>query len=302
MSTSSPHFFRLFVILFIFIAADIHAKNNFAFTNKACNLAQKGHSVLKPYLEVEENDLYADETQFIKKFPFSLYELTTVPSQGKFYINDIDDTIKNHLRRRLCWEPKNQAIISKYVKPGTIALDIGAHIGTHTVTMAKCVGRNGAVYAFEPSRNTYRELVYNLVANNCRNTYPIRAAIGKTKAVVDIIVSHPRNEGGSYVINTQGGSDRAILMALDDLNLNNISFIKIDVENMEADVLDGAALTILRNKPVMLIEIQGNGQRPEQLGEDTEEMARISIEKVKMLGYRLIQLENSPDYLAFPKN
>lgn len=168
--------------------------------------------------------------------------------------------------------------------------------------MAKCVGENGLVFAFEPGRSIYRELVYNLDANDCRNTYPIRAAIGKTKSIVDVIVSHPRNEGGSYIINTQGGSNRAIQLPLDALNLNNVSFIKIDVENMEADVLDGAIATIMRNKPVMLIEIQGNGQRPVQLGENTEEMALISLEKIRKLGYNLIQLDNSADYLAFPEN
>jgi FkbM family methyltransferase len=301
MSFQSIHVHRLFIFLLIFIAADIHAKN-YSLANQACSFAQSGHSFIKPYLDDEDSNIYAKEQSFIKKFPFFSYKLILVPSQGKFYINEIDDTIKNHLRNRLCWEPRNQSLIKEYIVPGSIALDIGAHIGTHTVTMSKCIGDNGVVLAFEPSKNTHRELVYNLVANGCRNTYPIHAAIGKTKSIVDIIVSHPRNEGGSYVINSQGGADSTVQFPLDAFNLNNVSFIKIDVENMEADVLDGAILTILRNKPVILVEIQGNGERPIQLGENTEEMGRISKEKILNLGYTLIQIDNSADYLALPES
>ncbi len=301
MSFLSSPFFKLFIFIFFSIAAHIQA-NTCAVTEKAYDLAQRAYLFMKPYLEVKDIDLYANEQQFIKEFPFSSYKLISVPSQGNFYINDIDDSIKNHLRNGLCWESRNKSLISEYITPGSIALDIGAHIGTHTVTMAECVGEDGTVLAFEPSRNTHRELIYNLVANGCWNTYPIHAAIGKTKSIVDVIVSHPRNEGGSYVINTQGGSDSAIQLPLDVFNLNNVSFIKIDVENMEADVLDGATLTIIRNKPVILVEIQGNGERPVQLGENTQEMALISKEKIRKLGYTLIHLENSADYLALPEN
>ena len=293
--------FFAFLLIFLFSTTSIQA-NPYSLIKMACGVYQSAFSLMKPYLDSEDIELYSNDLTYIQDFPFLAYKLTTVPTQGSFFINDVDDTIKNHLRQGLCWESSNQALIQQYVKPGTVALDIGAHIGTHTVTMSKCVGDKGMVIAFEPSKGTYRELTYNIVVNRCKNTYPIHAAIGKAKGVIDVIISHPHNEGGSYVVNTKGGNDSAVMLPLDVFNLNNVSFIKIDVENMEADVIDGAVATITRNKPVMLIEIQGNGQRPEQLGEDTEQMALISIEKIRSLGYTLQHLENSADYLAFPEN
>ena len=271
-------------------------------SEETCRLVMDSYLLIEPYLEQEDFSIYAEDVKFTQAFPFSSYTLISVPLQGSFYINDIDDSIKNHLRKKLCWEPKNQSIISEYIKPGSIAIDIGAHIGTHTVTMDKCVGENGRVLAFEPNRKIYRELCYNLVANDCKNTYPIRTAVGKTKSIIEVVTSHPRNEGGSYVVNAKGGSETAVLLPLDIFDLNNVSFIKIDVENMEADVLDGARSTILRNKPVMLIEIQGNGERPVQLGEDTKQMGLISIKKIVELGYTIVPIENSVDCLAFPNN
>ena len=178
-------------------------------------------------------------------------------------------------------------------------LDVGSHVGTHTVTMSECAGKEGLVLAFEPSLTTYRELVHNLAANRCHNALAIRSAVGKDQSYVDVIVSHPRNEGRKYVVKSSGGQDRTLQIPLDDLKLENISFIKIDVENMEADVLEGAKLTLQRCRPVILIEIQGNGERPVQLGENTKEMAKISKEKLKSLGYKL-KFIHGADYLAFP--
>jgi hypothetical protein len=56
-------------------------------------------------------------------------------------------------------------------------------------------------------------------------------------------------------------SDDAIdIRSLDDFELAKIDFIKIDVEGFETDVLLGAAQTIERCKPVILIEVFENSR------------------------------------------
>lgn len=273
---------------------------NAGLLDKAVDLQNNGYSLLKNHLSSKECSIYQNDSKYISQFPFFAYAPIFVPNQGTFFVNEINDTIKNQLRSQIPWETENQLIIEKYVKPGTVALDIGSHIGTHTVTMAKAVGDHGKVFAFEPNKTIYRELCLNLAINDCDNVYPVRSAIGKTKRVIETVASHPNNEGGSYVVDHQGGDNSAVLLPLDAFGLENISFIKIDVENMEADVLDGAQATILKNRPVMLIEVQGNGERPGQMNENSEEMAIISINKIKALGYRLTRVGYA-DYLAIPK-
>jgi len=44
---------------------------------------------------------------------------------------------------------------------------------------------------------------------------------------------------------------------LDDLKLENVGFVKIDVEGHEAEVLRGAANIITRDRPNFLIEVGG---------------------------------------------
>jgi len=54
-----------------------------------------------PYLDAEDAIIYSNDMRYITEFPFSSYRLISVSTQGLFYINDINDTIKNHLRNRL---------------------------------------------------------------------------------------------------------------------------------------------------------------------------------------------------------
>lgn len=63
---------------------------------------------------------------------------------------------------------------------------------------------------------------------------------------------------------------------LDDLDLGDIGFIKIDVEGFEARVIDGACETIARCRPVMLIEIEEK---------HTGEPPSVLIERIVALGY-----------------
>jgi len=247
----------------------------------------------------ELQQIYEEDTQYLSDFPFSHYKIVDVPDQGLFFDDQINDFIKNTLRNRWVWEPTIKKFIEILVKPGTIALDIGAHIGTHTVTMSKAVGPSGQVFAFEPSRKIYRELCMNMTLNCCYNVTTIRSALGKRQGVIQVVESLPYNEGGSYVIENEGGLNTAYLLRLDDFQFANVSFIKIDVENMEADVLEGALETIQRCHPILLIEIQGNGERPIQLGEDSQKMGQETIHKIKGMGYRLTPIGGA-DYLAFP--
>lgn len=266
----------------------------------ALNLNTRGFKYLSRYLQANERQhIYFEDENFLINFPFEKYTLINIPSQGSFYIDEIHDTIKDVLRSHNPWEEYIQILIQKFVKPGTIALDIGAHIGTHSVTMSHSVGPDGFVISFEPNRKIYRELCLNLSINHCLNVLPIRCALGMEHTNIQVVESHPNNEGGSYVIRETGGSNTASMIRLDDLNLTNVSFIKIDVENMESDVLEGARRTIERCRPIMLIEVQGNYERPLQLGENSSQMREESFAKIQSLGYSL-ELVHGDDYLATP--
>lgn len=267
---------------------------------KAVDLFENGNTLLSPYMDDNEKRVYADDAEYINAFPTFSYLITKVPGQGLFYLDQVDDYIKNVLRIHKRWESHLQVLMKKYITSGSCALDIGAHIGIHSIAMSKYVGRYGFVYAFEPNPKIYRELCMNLVLNKCKNVMPLRGALGKEKGIVQVVSSLQENEGGHFVIKSDTGENQALMLPLDAFQLEGISFIKIDVENMETEVLEGGKETLLSNRPILLIEIQGNIQRPLILHEDSQKMKQECLDKLAELNYRVERIGETDDYLAIP--
>lgn len=283
-------------------AVDEKARLNHELSEKAATLYGRGYNVLSKAMGSSDvATLYTGDKNYLGAFPFDTYQLHTVENQGQFFIDPINDWIKNCLRYYGAWEPMIAEEIKRHVKAGTVVLDIGSHIGTHTITMSNCVGPEGKVFAFDPNKKIFRELCYNMAQNaKYPNIYPIRCALGLKRGVISPVVSRPENEGGTYITYDHKGDSAAALLRLDDFHFENVSFMKIDVENMEAEVLAGALATIKNNSPVILIEIQGNVDRAEQLSENTDAMKQETLDRLISLGYRVEKLPSRDDYLAFP--
>lgn len=139
---------------------------------------------------------------------------------------------------------------------GHVALDIGACIGDTTIPMARVVGAEGKVFAYEPHPPSYACLVYNtrLWKNVC--CYPY--ALGATTGIVGMR-SHP-NLGATH-LEAKAPDWFAVCQTLDGLQLPRVDFIKLDVEGYELMVLDGGMDTIKRCRPIMWIETAGHGER-----------------------------------------
>ena len=87
--------------------------------------------------------------------------------------------------------------------------------------------------------------------------YPI--ALSNINGKLPLYNSQEQNFGGFSLHSYKNNSsflvkDNIDVITLDSLNLQNVSMIKIDVENHENEVLDGARQTILQNRPILFIE------------------------------------------------
>lgn len=235
-----------------------------------------------------------NEISIIEAFPFDQYDVCNVPQLGSFYIDRIEDCIKGFLKKGRIWEPTLENLIKKYVVPNSTVIDIGAHIGTHTLTLSRCAGKLGKVYAFEPQMKIYREFVMNLKLNGCNNVIAYRAAVGNSTGVVEMMKAATGNEGGTGF---GKGGDFVRIFPIDQLALeDNISFIKLDVENTEYQVLLGARNTIAKNRPVILLEIMGNY---ECLPRKSPEWVTKTIQLLNEMGYTVNHL-GGDDYIAMP--
>jgi FkbM family methyltransferase len=165
--------------------------------------------------------------------------------------------------RSLCvygeWASDELALLRSLVRAGACVLDVGAFIGTHTLALSKFAGPAGKVYAFEPRREIYAVLAENIAVNGCSNVTALNMGLGEAPRslklpAVDLSASD--NFGGLALVEGPGNptSYEVQVSTIDDLDIGKMDLIKLDVEGMERQVLDGAARSILRHRPVIFAE------------------------------------------------
>lgn len=185
-------------------------------------------------------------------FSIKLYRKVRDKNGTIFLIDKDQDVIKSAIINR-CWEGSLHDIMIKYIRPRSIVLDVGGHIGTHAINFAKYIGSEGYVIAFEPNPKIFQELYFNINLNNVHNILALPIAIGDVEEMGCVIPQHPLNEGNTLF--RLGSVGDVKMVPLDVLDIEGISFIKIDVEGCEKRVLLGATKTIQRERPVICIEI-----------------------------------------------
>ena len=135
-----------------------------------------------------------------------------------------------------------------------VALDIGANIGNHSCIFAKYFDR---VIAFEPNP----QVAYLLRAN----------AMGKSIEVVGKGLSDTYGSLNFEICNDNLGGSRIVKYESDiiievdtldrltnQLSLDNVSFIKIDVEGHEENVITGALKLLKCQTPVLSLELHSH--------------------------------------------
>ena len=159
-------------------------------------------------------------------------------------------------------------IVGLYGERQTV-IDVGANIGMHALAFASAVGPRGKVHAFEPQRIIFNMLAGSVALNALSNVYCYNMAVGDREGSVEIPqfdYSKPLNFGSIEFgpeqrepLAQQRGNqldrvERVPLTTLDRMEFNDVGMIKIDVEGMEMDVLNGAQNTINKWRPVLYVE------------------------------------------------
>jgi FkbM family methyltransferase len=140
---------------------------------------------------------------------------------------------------------------------GGVVFDVGANIGTHAVAMARHVGSNGMVFAFEPQRVVHGILQTNATLNGLTAIHAVHAAVGKVPGqilVPDFVYGNEGNYGAIAMTEVERGWPVRVTTLDEYVWVPRCDLVKIDVEGMEPDVLDGARAFIDRFRPVLFVE------------------------------------------------
>ena len=135
--------------------------------------------------------------------------------------------------------------IMELIPEGSVVVDAGASLGDHAALYAT---KAAVVHAFEPQPEVFTCLAWNC----CRSrVWPHMVGLSDYDGVA--MISHnPANIGASPI--SANGDTPIQLTRLDRFNLSP-ALIKLDVEGHEVPALFGARQTILRSRPVLVVEV-----------------------------------------------
>jgi len=209
------------------------------------------------------------------KWMFLNFFVDDIKEIKKFYTTEIEIKLLEHILPVFC---KNS------VEP-TI-MDIGANIGGYSYYLAPMIEKqNGKCIAFEPGSKTYKRLIQNVI---CNSFVPEHMAISNSNGFLNLYL--PTSHGcSSFVYRPEFEglkTEEVAVCKLDDYvknnKLDNICFIKIDVEGHEIEVIEGAIQAIQQYHPILLCESEN--RHISHTGKSTQLFIEL-ITKMKYKGY-----------------
>lgn len=150
---------------------------------------------------------------------------------------------------------------SHLIKPGYLIIDAGANIGLTSIYASYLTGPTGEVFSFEPLKTTFDILNTNISLNRISNISTFNIAlsnyIGKGYIYPNIHINR-----GAASLNPNSVEQenfevkvRTVDNWLFENKIINIDFVKIDVEGLEYEVLQGAREIFNQKiKPILCIE------------------------------------------------
>jgi FkbM family methyltransferase len=138
-----------------------------------------------------------------------------------------------------------------------VMLDIGAHSGTYTVSLANYCKH---VYSFEPQRLTYYSLCGSVALSNLKNVTCYQFGLGSEDQVGKKTLNIVSHDGGGSTLHVNNlpvlQTEEIEIRTLDSFDMDNVGFIKIDVEENELQVLRSGMNTLIRSGyPPILFEM-----------------------------------------------
>ncbi|MGF1490053.1 MAG: FkbM family methyltransferase [Prochloraceae cyanobacterium] len=157
------------------------------------------------------------------------------------------------------YEVTTTKFLEKVIKAGDIFIDIGANCGALTMVAASVIGK-GKIYAFEPNPRVYSRLQKNLDSNPKIEATVKAFPWGVGAQNCELFLSEDSIYPGNSCISSQDCQQKITVkvVALDDWaeaeKIERIDVIKIDVEGMEYEVLQGSRAILEKYHPLVYFE------------------------------------------------
>ena len=170
-----------------------------------------------------------------------------------YWMPDSDNHFERLIKKRISQggPPEYQDLIREaayeHITDYNLCVDVGANVGLFTVPLST---KFKNIIAFEPV-----DQVYECLEKNTENlNVDLRKyALGNANSTIDIEIVND-NTGQSYVKDETMGKGTIQIKRMDDLDLPKFGLLKLDCERYELEILKGAIETILKYKPIIIVE------------------------------------------------
>ena len=172
--------------------------------------------------------------------------------------------------------------IARFLRPGDVLFDAGAHYGWISLKAARSVGDSGTVVAFEPSPPMAELLQYHVRVNRLHRVLVVPMAVSEVD--LETVPFYLVNSGMSFRSSLVISGNVPFLSPTDKtqidvpaISLDTFSkqsglvprVIKIDIEGAEFLALRGSTELLRKHRPVIIVEIHPywlpQGQTQEQI-------------------------------------
>jgi FkbM family methyltransferase len=199
----------------------------------------------------KELELHAKRSRFASYLGNHL-AVCRVLGNMKVFVDTRDHVLAPHLMTDGYWESWITLAMLRALKPGMVAVDVGANYGYYSILMGRCVGRDGRVVAFEPNPHIATLLRKSLWISGIREIDEVRqeAAYSTTGETVRFFFDEerPMNARVTDEVPAEGQMIDVTTIRLDDAVPDRVDFIKIDAEGAEREIWRGMSKIIEHNR------------------------------------------------------
>jgi len=143
-------------------------------------------------------------------------------------------------------------------------LDIGANFGFYALAMAKVIGPEGAVWAFEPASNTAEHLRKSVEANAFEHVTVIEKGLSDHEGEATFHLSSNSELNSLQSVNAEVATETIQLTTLDkaanELDWQELDFFKLDAEGEESRIIDAAGYVLETMSPLIMFELKHSKQ------------------------------------------
>lgn len=233
----------------------------------------------------------------------------------KYEIKNKNDAIERYLLQQRQWNDGIFKYIIDLIEQKGLQhfLNVGCHIGTISLPVSKEIKQVSCVEAYP---KTFSHLQDNIKLNNIQNIKCYNFALGNREEEIYFMGEDEicpienknrlkNNSGGNHVftqkdiddnIRSSTLTDKKVknkMYRLDDTEIDNFDIMLVDIEGSEYDFLLGAKQKILKNNPIIIIEIWDDNKRNR---ENMKETRQDVIDLILSMDYQLVG-SNGEDFL-----